>query len=188
VNDATLILQSVELGHSTTADRLLPLVYDELRKLAIRRMAQEAPGHTLQPTALVHEAWIRLVKPNAQARFANRAHFFAAAAEAMRRILIESARRKLRLKNGGSYERVQMDCVDVPLPMPADELLDLDVALNRLKEVDARAAHMVELCFFIGLTQEQAALQLGVSLSTAERLWSFARAWLFNETRRIAQE
>jgi RNA polymerase sigma factor (TIGR02999 family) len=149
-------------------------------------MAQEAPGHTLQPTALVHEAWLRLLKPEEQARFENRAHFFGAAAEAMRRILVDSARRKKRLKHGGHLERVDVDAVDLPLPMPDDELLALDEALNRLTDVDARAAEIVKLCFFVGWTQEQAAKEVGVSLSTAERLWAFARAWLFKEVRKAS--
>jgi RNA polymerase sigma factor (TIGR02999 family) len=147
-------------------------------------MAQEAPGHTLQPTALVHEAWMRLLKPEEQARFANRAHFFAAAAEAMRRILVESARRKKRLKHGGGFERVEIEAVELPLPMPPDELLALDEALNRLVAVDTRAAEVVKLCYFVGMTQAQAAKELGVSLATTERLWAFARAWLFQEMKK----
>ena len=166
------------------SDQLLPIVYRELRKVAAYRMAQEAPGHTLQPTALVHEAWIRLLKPEEQARFENRAHFFAAAGEAMRRILVESARRKKRLKHGGEFQRVDIEDVDLPLPMPADELLALDEALERLMSVDSRAAEVVKLCFFVGQTREQAAKELGVSLSTAERLWAFARAWLFAEIKK----
>ena len=146
----------------------------------MHKMASERPGHTLQPTALVHEAWLRLAGDEASS-FENRGHFFAAAAEAMRRILVESARRKKRLKHGGQLERVDLDAVELPLPMPDDELLALDEALDRLATVDSRAAEMVKLCFFVGLTQEQAARELDVSLSTAERLWSFARAWLFRE-------
>ena len=134
--------------------RLLETVYAELRKLAAYRMAQEAPGHTLQPTALVHEAWLRLISPEERPRFQNRAHFFGAAAEAMRRILVESARRKKRLKHGGRMERVDVEAVEIPLPMPDDELLALDEALDRLVHVDARAAEVVKLCFFVGLTQE----------------------------------
>ena len=159
---------------------MVPLVYNELRRLAAQKMAREAPGQTLQPTALVHEAWLRL-GADAQPRWQNRAHFFAAAAEAMRRILVDSARRKQCLKHGGQLERVDLDSVELPLPMPDDELLALDEALDRLATVDARAAEVVKLCFFVGLTQEQAAGELGVSVSTAERLWSFARAWLFRE-------
>ena len=137
----------------------------------------------MQPTALVHEAWLRLVGDEAPL-FANRAHFFGAAAEAMRRILVESARRKKRLKHGGELERVDVDAVEVPLPMPTDELLALDEALDRLTEVDRRSAEVVKLCFFTGLTQEQAAKELGVSLRTAERLWEYARAWLFREMKK----
>jgi RNA polymerase sigma factor (TIGR02999 family) len=166
------------------AQELLPIVYGELRKLAAHKMAQEVPGHTLQPTALVHEAWLRLVTPNPLARFENRAHFFGVAAEAMRCILVESARRKKRLKHGGQLERVDVEAVELPLPMADDELLALDEALNRLANVDAQAAEVVKLCFFVGLTQEQAAKELGISLATAERRWSFARAWLFREVQR----
>jgi RNA polymerase sigma factor (TIGR02999 family) len=147
-------------------------------------MAQESPGHTLQPTALVHEAWLRLVTPEQQAQFQNRAHFFGAAAEAMRRILVDRAREKKALKRGGDWERVELESVEVYSPMPDDELLALDEALDRLATVDTRAAEMVKLCFFVGLTQEEAARELGVSLATAERIWSFARAWLLREVRK----
>jgi RNA polymerase sigma factor (TIGR02999 family) len=181
VSELTRILDAAQRGEPAAANQLLPLVYDELRRLAAYKMANEAPGHTLQPTALVHEAWLRLVTPEQQTQFQNRAHFFGAAAEAMRRILVESARRKKRLKHGGEFERVNLDAVELPLPMPDDELLALDEALDRLKAVDARAADVVKLCFFVGLTQEQAARELGISLATAERLWAFARAWLFRE-------
>ena len=184
VSDVTQILEAAQRGDREAADQLLPIVYAELRKLAAHKMRQEDPGHTLQATALVHEAWLRLLKPGERALFQNRAHFFAAAAEAMRRILIESARRKQRIKHGGQFERVNLDAVELPLPMPADELLALDEALDRLEKVDARAAEVVKLCFFAGLTQEQAAKELGVSLATAERLWSFARAWLFKEVKK----
>src|SRR5678816_521454 len=177
VNDVTQILEAAQEGDATAAEKLLPLVYKELRKLAAHNMAQESAGHTLQATALVHEAWLRLVKPEEQARFQNRSHFFAAAAEAMRRILIESARRKMALKRGGQLERVDLDAVDVPLPLPADELIALDEALERLARGDERAVEVVKLCFFTGLTQEQAAKELGISLRTAERLWAFAQAW-----------
>jgi len=136
VNDVTQILEAAQDGDVTAADQLMPLVYKELRALASHRMAQEAPGNTLQPTALVHEAWLRLLKPEEQRRFQNRSHFFAAAAEAMRRILVESARRKKRIKHGGALERIDLDAVEVPLPMPANELIALDKALDRLNEVD----------------------------------------------------
>lgn len=184
MSDVTQILSAIEQGDAQAAHELLPLVYQELRRLAAYKMAQEAPGHTLQPTALVHEAWLRLVPGAQQKQFGGRAHFFGAAAEAMRRILVESARRKKRLKHGGQLERVDVDAVDLPLPMPDDELLALDEALDRLATVNARAAEVVKLCFFVGLTQEQAAKELGLSLATAERLWSFARAWLFREMQR----
>jgi RNA polymerase sigma factor (TIGR02999 family) len=180
MSDVTQILNAIEHGDGKAADQLLPLVYDELRRLAAYRMANEAPGHTLQPTALVHEAWLRLVGDEAS-KFENRAHFFGAAAEAMRRILVESARRKKRLKHGGQLQRVDVDEVELPLALPDDELLALNDALDRLATVDARAAEVVKLCFFVGLTQEQAGKELGISLATAERLWSFARAWLFQE-------
>ena len=184
MSEVTRILQTIETGDARAADELLPLVYNELRKVAAHKMAQEAPGHTLQPTALVHEAWLRLLKPAEQARFENRAHFFGAAAEAMRRILVESARRKKRLKHGGQLERVDLEAVDLPLPMPDDELLALDEALDRLTVIDARAGDLVKLCFFVGLTHEQAAKELGISLATAGRLWRFARAWLLREIER----
>jgi len=184
VSQLTRILEAAQRGEPSAANDLLPLVYQELRRLAAHKMANEAPGHTLQPTALVHEAWLRLVTPDEQARFQNRAHFFGAAAEAMRRILVESARRKKRLKHGGQLERVDVDAFDIPLPMPDDELLALDEALDRLATVDTRAAEMVKLCFFVGLTQEEAARELGVSLATAERIWAFARAWLLCEVRK----
>jgi len=180
MSEFTHILESHQQGDPKAADELLPLVYGELRRLAAQKMTNEAPGHTLQPTALVHEAWLRLVGGEAS-KFQNRAHFFGAAAEAMRRILVESARRKKRLKRGGELKRVDIEDVELPLPMPADELLALDEALDRLGTVDARAAQVVKLCFFVGLTQEQAATELDVSLATAERLWAFARAWLFRE-------
>jgi RNA polymerase sigma factor (TIGR02999 family) len=171
-------------GEASSANELLPLVYQELRRLAAHKMASEALGHTLQPTALVHEAFLRLIGPGETQQWDGRGHFFAAAAEAMRRILVESARRKKRLKHGGQLERVDIDAVDIPLPMPDDELLVLDEALDRLATVDTRAAEMVKLCFFVGLTQEQAGKELGISLATAERLWGFARAWLFRELQR----
>jgi len=186
MSDVTQILQAIEGGDGHAAGELLPLVYDELRRLANSRMAQESPGHTLQPTALVHEAWVRLVKGEAQIRFANRAHFFAAAGEAMRRILIESARRKKRLKHGGEWERVDLDAVEIPLPMPPDDLLALDDALDALAKVDSQAVEIVKLCFFVGLTQEQAAKETGLSLATVERRWAFARAWLFQHIQKAS--
>jgi RNA polymerase sigma factor (TIGR02999 family) len=159
---------------------LVPVIYNELRQLAAQKMAREAPGHTLQPTALVHEAWLRL-GGDSQPVWENRAHFFAAAAEAMRRILVDSVRRKQRPKHGGQLERVDVDMVEIALALPDDEVLALDEALDRLATVDSRSAEVVKLCFFVGLTQAQAAGELGVSVATAERLWSFARTWLFRE-------
>lgn len=187
MGDVTQMLAAVERGERKAAADLLPLVYDELRRLAARKLASERPGQTLQATALVHEAWFRLVGRE-DPGWGGRTHFFAAAAEAMRRILVESARRKQRLKHGGHLERVDVEEVDIPLPMPDDELLALDEALDRLEALDARAAQMVKLCFFVGLTQEQAAEELGVSLATAERIWSFARTWLFREIQGLRKE
>src|SRR5882724_11339175 len=183
MSDVKHILQAIEKGDAQAANELLPLVYQELRRLAAHKMANEAAGHTLQPTALVHEAWIHL-GGDKQPNWQNRAHFFGAAAEAMRRILVDRAREKKALKRGGNLERVDIDALELPSPMPDEELLALDEALDRLSTVDARASEVVKLCFFVGLTQEQAAKELGLSLATAERLWSFARAWLFREMQR----
>jgi RNA polymerase sigma factor (TIGR02999 family) len=171
-------------GQNQAARELLPLVYSELRKLAAWHLAKERPGQTLQATALVHEAWLRLVGKDDQL-WNGRGHFFGAAAEAMRRILVDAARRKRRLKRGGEFERVDLEEVELPTPMPDEELLALDEALQEFEAVDPRAAEVVKLCFFVGLTHEQAARQLGVSLSTVERTWTFARAWLF---RRLQSE
>ena len=181
MNDVTLLLTAIEQGDRFAAERLLPLVYDELRKLAAMKMAQEKPGQTLQATALVHEAYLRLVDRERPQRWDGQAHFFSAAAEAMRRILIENARRKSRLKHGGHLQRVDLEAVELPQPLPDEDLLAMDEALDRLAVVHSRAAEVVKLCFFAGLTQEQAARELGVSLSTTERLLGFARAWLFRE-------
>jgi RNA polymerase sigma factor (TIGR02999 family) len=183
MSDVTQILQAIEQGDAQSAHELLTLVYDELRRVAAHKMANEAPGHTLQPTALVHEAWLHLGGDD-QPTWQNRAHFFGAAAEAMRRILVDRAREKKALKRGGDLKRVDLDGIELPSPMPDDELLALDEALDRLATVDTRAAEMVKLCFFVGLTQEQAAKELGVSLATAERVWGFARSWLLREVRK----
>ncbi|MFN0128914.1 MAG: sigma-70 family RNA polymerase sigma factor [Verrucomicrobiales bacterium] len=188
MRDITQNLQHIKHGDAGAAHDLLPLVYDSLRNPAVQRMAGEAPGHTLQPTVLVHEAYVRLVGDGTARHWDGRGHFFAAAAEAMRRILVESARRKNCHKRGGQWERVDIDDVDLPLPMPADELLALDEALDRLAVVDACAAEVVKLCFFVGLTQEEAAKELGISLATVERLWSFARAWLFAKLQKARDE
>jgi RNA polymerase sigma factor (TIGR02999 family) len=178
--DITRILEAMQHGEPGAPEKLLAEVYQELRRLAAHKMAGEAPGQTLQPTALVHEAWLRLCGGNSGG-FQNRAYFFAAAGEAMRRILVENARRKKRLKRGGDQQRVDFEGIELAAPMPDDELLALDEALNRLTETDARAVEVVKLLYFVGLTQEQAAKELGVSLSTVERTWAYARAWLFRE-------
>ena len=183
MSDVTLILNAIEHGDAKAADELLSLVYNELRRVAAHKMAHEAPGQTLQPTALVHEAWLHL-GGDEQPTWENRAHFFGAAAEAMRRILVDRAREKRALKRGGDLQRVELDAVELASPMPDDELLALDEALDRLATVDTRAAEMVKLCFFVGLTQPEAARELGVSLATAERIWGFARAWLLREVRK----
>ena len=180
MSEVTRILMALDKGQSQAAAELLPLVYDELRRLAAWHLANEKPGQTLQATALVHEAYLRLVGKD-DPQWNGRRHFFGAAAEAMRRILVENASRKKRLKHGGHLERVNADDVDLPAPMPDDDLLAMDEALDRLAEVDPRAAELVKLCFFVGLTQEQAAKHLYVSVATVERTWSFARAWLFRE-------
>ena len=183
MSDVTYILQAIENGDAKAANELLTLVYQELRRLAAHKMSNEAAGHTLQPTALVHEAWLHL-GGDKQPNWKNRAHFFGAAEEAMRRILVDRAREKKALKRGGDLKRVDLDGIELPSPMPDDELLALDEALDKLATVDARAAEVVKLCFFVGLTQEQAGKELGISLATTERLWSFARAWLFQEMQR----
>ena len=159
---------------------VLPLVYDELRRLAAYRLALEKPGQTLQATALVHEAYLRLVQTGCDG-WDDPRHFFRAVAEAMRRILVENARRKRSLKHGGQLQRVDDTCRDIAAPLPDDQLLAVDEALDRLATLDPRAADVVKLCFFVGLTQAQVAEQQGVSVATVERIWAFARAWLFNE-------
>jgi len=183
MNDApgqvTQILEAVGAGDAQAAEELLPLVYEELRRLAASKMAGEAPGQTLQPTALVHEAWLRLIRLDDQ-RFQNRPHFFAAAAEAMRRILIDRARRKSARRHGGGLERVDLDHIDVPEEATDDLLLLVNTALESLAREDTRAAALVKLRFFAGLSAEQAALALGVTDRTARRDWRFARAWLFD--------
>jgi RNA polymerase sigma factor (TIGR02999 family) len=180
MSDITRLLSSLKEGCPEAGEELLSQVYQELRRLAAFKMAAEAPGQTLQPTALVHEAWLRLFGDDGL-HCPNRAYFFAAAGEAMRRILVDRARRKKRLKRGGNLERVDIDNLDLAAPLPDDDLLALDEALNQLAESEPRAAELVKLCFFVGLTQEQAAKELGVSIATVEREWAFARAWLFRE-------
>lgn len=174
----------MERGDPRAAEDLLPLVYEELRKLAAVRMANESADHTLQPTALVHEAWLRLAGNDANAQFANRAHFFAAAAEAMRRILIDRARRKGSGKRGGEWERIDLDKVEIAAEADDDTLLLVNEALEKLAKEDAKAAQIAKLRFFGGLTLEEAAQVLGVTERTANRYWAFARVWLFDEIRR----
>jgi RNA polymerase sigma factor (TIGR02999 family) len=187
MGEVTQIIEAIHQGHPNAAEELLPLVYDELRQLAAHRMASERPGQTLQPTALVHEAYLRLTQGGQGQRWDGRGHFFAAAGEAMRRILVESARRKRCLKHGGKLERVELGQLEIASPLPDDQLLAVDEALSRLATFEPRAAAIVKLCFFVGLTQAQAAKEIGVSRATAERLWSFARAWLFQEMERAAE-
>ncbi len=178
MNDVTRILSAIEQGDPAAAEQLLPLVYDELRRLAAQKMAQEKPGQTLEATALVHEAYLRLVgTPNTQS-WDNRGHFFAAAAEAMRRILIENARRKGRIKRGGALRRIDLEGADLVSSVAPDDLLDLDDALTRLSGEDPDAAQLIKLRLFAGLSIEQAAEILGVSRSTAYDHWAYARAWL----------
>jgi RNA polymerase sigma factor (TIGR02999 family) len=181
MNDVTRILNAIEEGDPHAAGQLLPLVYDELRKLAAQKMAQEAPGQTLQATALVHEAYVRLVGKDDRAHWNNRGHFFAAAAEAMRRILVDQARRKSTLRAGGGRDRIDLEDAVPVVEGPGDEILALDEALTRLAERDPVRAELVKLRFFAGLTMPEAAAALGISLATAERYWTFARAWLFTD-------
>jgi len=181
VSDVTQILERVEQGDGKAAEELLPLVYEELRKLAAAKMAQEAGGQTLQPTALVHEAWLRLAGPREGQAWENRGHFFAAAAEAMRRILIENARRKSRLKRGGQQERVDLDQVQLATESDPATVLSIDQALERLAKTHPQKAELVKLRFFVGLSLTEAARALDLSETTAKRHWAFARAWLFGE-------
>ena len=180
MTDLTRILGDVERGDPKAADQLLPLVYDELRKLAAHKMASEVTGHTLQPTALVHEAWLRLVGAEQQT-WQNRAHFFAAAAEAMRRILIERARRKCALRHGGGQERVDVQSVEIAATESDDRLLAVNDALDKLAAQDPVKADLVKLRYFVGMTIAEAAQALGISEPTAKRYWAFARAWLYQE-------
>jgi RNA polymerase sigma factor (TIGR02999 family) len=179
--DVTHILSAIEQGDPHAAAQLLPLVYDELRRLAAAKLAQEKPGQTLQPTALVHEAYLRLVGEGGAQSWDGRGHFFAAAAEAMRRILVENARRKKSQKRGGGMARVDLDAVQPTLPEPHEDLLALDEALKRLAATDRAAADLVQLRYFAGLTLPEAAEAMGVSPRTAGRLWAYGRAWLLRE-------
>lgn len=178
MTDVTQILNAIEQGDPTAAEQLLPLVYDELRKLAAQRLAQEKPGQTLQATALVHEAYLRLVAAAPAKSWENRGHFFAAAAEAMRRILVEGARRRLTLKRGGDRRRVDLDQVELTTGASEDDLLAIHEALHKLENEDPQAAHLVKLRYFAGLSLTEAAEAIGVSRSTAYEQWAYARAWL----------
>ncbi|MHC4062591.1 MAG: sigma-70 family RNA polymerase sigma factor [Planctomycetota bacterium] len=180
MSEVTRILVAIERGDVRAVDELLPLVYQELRQLATQKLSQEAPGQTLQATALVHEAYIRLVGAEEQ-NWSGRGHFFAAAAEAMRRILIENARRKKRLRHGGDRRKIDLDEASMAVAGPSDDLIALDEALEKLSSEDKVSADLVKLRFFAGLTMEQAANILGLPRRTADRNWAYARAWLSRE-------
>ena len=180
MSDVTQLLGAIEKGDAKAADELLPLVYGELRKLAAHKMAGESAYQTLQPTALVHEAWLRLVGSEQQS-WQNRGHFFAAAAEAMRRILIENARRKRAVRHGGNQQRVDIDEVEIAANAKEEELLAINEALERFTAHDKTKAELVKLRYFVGMTNEEAAEILGISVPTAKRWWTYARAWLFSQ-------
>ena len=183
MTEVTRILSAIEQGDPHAAEQLLPLVYDELRKLAAQKLAQEKPGQTLQATALVHEVYLRLVNGEKAQHWNSRGHFFAAAAEAMRRIMVDQARRRHSQRRGGSLKRRSLEPLEVAAPEPAEELLALDEALKKLAATDPVKARVVELRYFAGLTGEQAAEVLGISPTTADRHWTYARAWLQAEVR-----
>ena len=178
-DDVTQILQAIRLGDLRASGELMPAIHAQLRRIAAVKMAGEHPGHTLQPTALVHEAWLRL----GDGSFENRAHFFGAAAEAMRRILVDRARRKQRAKHGGGQDHLNLDSLEIAAPEDSDELLAVHDALDRLAAHDARKAELVKLRYFAGLSFEECAALLGVSVPTAKRDWAFARAWLHSAIR-----
>jgi len=183
MNDLTHILERAQQGDPKAAEELLPLVYDELRKLAAAKMAQEKPGQTLQATALVHEAWLRLAA-DAAPQFQNRAHFFGAAAEAMRRILIERARRRIAAKRGGGALQVELDEIEIPSPVADDDkFLAVNEALEKLAALDPRKAELVKLRYFVGMSFDEAAVALGIAVPTAKQWWAYARAWLAVEMR-----
>jgi RNA polymerase sigma factor (TIGR02999 family) len=183
MSEVTRILSAIEQGNSHAADELLPLVYDELRKLAALKLAQEKPGQTLQATALVHEAYMRLVDVSQAQHWNSRGHFFAAAGEAMRRILVEQARRRLAAKRGGHAQRQDVDPADVPAPAPDERLLAVHDALDDLARADPEAAALVKLRFFGGMTMSQAAEALGMSVRSAHDVWTYARSWLRRQMR-----
>ena len=181
MSEVTRILSAIEQGDPLAAEQLLPLVYEELRKLAAQKLAQENPGQTLQATALVHEAYLRLVEPERVQHWDSRGHFFAAAAEAMRRILINRARDKNRIKRGGNWRRVDLDQLAIVDDASDEDLLALDDALERLAQQHKACAELVKLRFFTGLTQAEAATCLGIARRTANRYWAYARVWLFDD-------
>lgn len=186
MSEVTQMLTAMERGEPRAAEDLLPLVYAELRHLAAQKLSHEKPGQTLQATALVHEAWLRLTgSPGSEgeAKWNGQRHFFGAAAEAMRRILVENARRKARARHGGRSQRVDLDEAEIASPLPDDDLLALHEALDHLAKLDPPAADLIKLRFFAGLSHEQAADLLGVSRSAADRTWLFARAWLYEQMR-----
>lgn len=181
--EVTHILSQIEAGDPSAAEQLLPLVYEELRKLAAARLAQEQPGQTLQATALVHEAYLRLVDTKHVQNWNSRGHFFAAAAESMRRILVENARRKRRLKRGGDRAKIELEALDIAAPKTSCDVLALDEALAQLVAVDSQAAELVKLRYFAGLTIPQAAEVVGISPRSADSRWAYARAWLLEKLR-----
>jgi RNA polymerase sigma factor (TIGR02999 family) len=188
MSDVTRILAAIDRGDTEATAQLFPLVYMELRDLAAQKLSQESPGQTLEATALVHEAYIRLVGNSGETSgggqaWDSRRHFFAAAAEAMRRILVDHARGKRRLKRGGGWRRLRLDRIDLPVHDLPDYLLDLDEALQKLAQEDALCADLVKLRFFTGLTLEEAASALGIARRTADRYWTFSRSWLYDELR-----
>ena len=180
MSDVTRILTAIEQGDAQASEELLPLVYHELRRMAAHKMSAEPAGHTLQPTALVHEAWLKLVAPPSQS-WQNRAHFFGAAAEAMRRILIARARRKQTQRRGAGAAHLDADEIEIASPAPDDQLLALNDALDRFAALEPKQAELVKLRYFVGLKIEEAAEVLGISEATAKRWWAYARAWLFHE-------
>ncbi|MBP7937724.1 MAG: sigma-70 family RNA polymerase sigma factor [Phycisphaerae bacterium] len=184
MSDVTTILSSIEQGDPSAAEQLLPLVYDELRKLAARRLAQERPGQTLQATALVHEAYIRLVDVEKVRHWNSRGHFFVAAAEAMRRILVDQARKKRSQRRGGGLQKQPIGDIEIASPEPSTDLLALHEALGRFEQTDQVAADLVKLRYYAGLTIPQAAEALGISSTTADRYWAYARAWLHTELKK----
>jgi RNA polymerase sigma factor (TIGR02999 family) len=189
MSEVTKILSQIESGDPSAAEQLLPLVYGELRRLASQLLAQETPGQTLQPTALVHEAYVRLTgKRGEESSWDSRGHFFSAAAESMRRLLVENARRKKRLKHGGERQRVSLEGAELLLETPGKDLLVIDEALTRLGALDPLKAEVVKLRFFAGLTMPEIAQSLNLSLATVERYWTFARTWLYSELTENDQE